>query len=151
MKEEMRKNKGLVVSLEDENSNLKQKLDKQISEIAELHDKERKIMTALKVKNMELQSVRDDQSVAGSKRPSHRPKERDDDNRSRAHTSKSHVRPTSILKNNDKKSEKNTDKGQKSVLQSFKNLMKPTESTKKEKFDDGRESSRRKRKRSPNY
>jgi hypothetical protein len=135
MKEENRKNRETIQRVEDENHSLKIKLDGQIGEIQELQMKERKIMMAMKMKNMELQKTKDgESSKAGGdyKRRSSRPpddaKSRAGDNRSMRSTSH---RPGSILKPPGEKKEENT-----SVLQSFKNLMTGGSSNKKEKFED---------------
>jgi hypothetical protein len=135
MKEENRKNRETIQRVEEENHSLKIKLDGQIGEIQELQMKERKIMMAMKMKNMELQKTKDgESSKAGGdqKRRSSRPpddvRSRAGDNRSMRSTSQ---RPGSILKPPGEKKEENT-----SVLQSFKNLMTGGSSNKKEKFED---------------
>lgn len=56
MKEELRKNQECVSRLEGENQSYKIKLDEQIQQISDLQLKERKIMMAMKMKNIAQQS-----------------------------------------------------------------------------------------------
>lgn len=68
MKDELRKNHESISGLQEENQSLKIKLDDQINQISNLQLKERKIMMALKMKNMAQQS--DKTSVVNSKNTS---------------------------------------------------------------------------------
>jgi hypothetical protein len=134
MKEENRKNRETIQRVEEENHSLKIKLDGQIGEIQELQMKERKIMMAMKMKNMELQKTKDGESSKAGGDPKRRSSRPPDDVRSRAGDNRSmrstSHRPSSILKPPGEKKEENT-----SVLQSFKNLL-TGGSNKKEKFED---------------
>ncbi len=82
-------------------------------------------MMSLKVKKLEMQKFKEDVEYRKTGKKPSRDQSRDDDARSKARTTASHrTRPTSILKNGDKRPrDKTPRKESNSVLQSFKNLI----------------------------